>query len=284
MSVSPSQKLAIATYFILSSPCGEVDEVLADVRNLVQDPSVLTDEAVTSILRTYNADQLTVAPTSTGQSMLVAPAGHIKDDVYYEPNTEALAKFDHVRRVWAAESESVTVPSYPAEQKVLRGALQSGLVGYLAGSFKPNKSLAAVYCNAFGGFDVLITAKNVNLGNFWTGSWRSTYTLTPNGQTAELTGAVKAHVHYFEDGNVQLNSSTELKAPITFDINDAQATAKRIVDTIAKFEGDYQNELEEMYVNMHRTTFKAMRRILPINKQKFLWSIAAHSLAAEVNK
>jgi len=35
-------------------------------------------------------------------------------------------------------------------------------------------------------------------------------------------------------------------------------------------------------VNMHRNTFKHMRRFLPLNKQKFTWALAAHSLAAEV--
>ena len=44
-----------------------------------------------------------------------------------------------------------------------------------------------------------------------------------------------------------------------------------------------QNHLEEMYVNMHRNTFKNMRRFLPVNKVKFQWNSAAHSLASEVN-
>lgn len=38
-----------------------------------------------------------------------------------------------------------------------------------------------------------------------------------------------------------------------------------------------------MYVNMHRNTFKNMRRFLPVSKVKFQWNSAAHSLASEVN-
>jgi len=59
--------------------------------------------------------------------------------------------------------------------------------------------------------------------------------------------------------------------------------ASELRKQIESFETTYQNHLEEMYVNMHRNTFKNMRRFLPVNKVKFQWNSAAHSLANEVN-
>jgi capping protein alpha len=103
-----------------------------------------------------------------------------------------------------------------------------------------------------------------------------------NSSSSELKGNVKANVHYFEDGNVQLHTSIDHSENIKIDNSDA--TAKRVVESISKFETEFQNNLEEMYVNMHRTTFKAMRRFLPISGQKFMWTSAAHSLASEVSK
>jgi capping protein alpha len=98
----------------------------------------------------------------------------------------------------------------------------------------------------------------------------------------ELKGSVKLHVHYFEDGNVQLHDTVEHSANISLD--NPSVTAKRIMDSISKFENDFQHQLEEMYVNMNRTTFKAMRRLYPVNRQQFEWNSAAHSLASEVGK
>jgi uncharacterized protein YpuA (DUF1002 family) len=61
-----------------------------------------------------------------------------------------------------------------------------------------------------------------------------------------------------------------------------ETTASELRKAIETFETSYQNHLEEMYVNMHRNTFKNMRRFLPLNKVKFQWNSAAHSLANEV--
>jgi len=128
-----------------------------------------------------------------------------------------------------------------------------------------------------------ISAKNVNLSNFWSGGWRSVYTVNVNkkGQ-AELKGNVKVNVHYFEDGNVQLHTNIDKTASIN--VQEEDATAKEIAKAVGKIETDFQANLEEMYVNMHRTTFKSMRRFLPINRQPMTWSVAAHSLASEVSK
>jgi F-actin-capping protein subunit alpha len=167
-----------------------------------------------------------------------------------------------------------------------RSALSASLSAYLTESFKANKAALAVYGADNGVLTVAISARNVNLGNFWTGAWRGVYTLTvapqQGGGTTELRGGVKVSVHYFEDGNVQLHSNCDLNVSIVVD--GAESVARKVAEAIGKFESDYQNALEEMYVNMHRTTFKAMRRLLPVNRQKFVWDAAAHSLAAQVSK
>jgi len=167
-----------------------------------------------------------------------------------------------------------------------RTAINAALTAYLSESFRPNKCLHAVYGADNGLITIVIAAKNINLTNYWTGAWRGIYSIniSSSSSLSELKGSIKTHVHYFEDGNVQLHSSTDHHSHITIDTSAPDITAKRIVESINKFESEWQNQLEEMYVNMHRTTFKAMRRLLPINRQKFLWNTAAHSLASEVNK
>jgi len=164
-----------------------------------------------------------------------------------------------------------------------RNAFQRHVESYIAEQFKVNRCVVSVYGADNGTITICMSAKNVNLGNYWTGSWRSIYTISVlNTNSSELKGNVKTNVHYFEDGNVQLHSTIDHSENIPIGLADP--TAKKVVESISKFETEFQNNLEEMYVNMHRTTFKAMRRFLPVSRQKFMWTSAAHSLASEVSK
>lgn len=49
------------------------------------------------------------------------------------------------------------------------------------------------------------------------GRWRSSWSVMVNGGTAEVKGLLKVQVHYYEDGNVQLVSSKDVKE--TFVVN-----------------------------------------------------------------
>lgn len=49
-------------------------------------------------------------------------------------------------------------------------------------------------------------------------------------------------------------------------------TARCIVDYIANQETNYQDGLEDMYIEVSEKLLKGMRRILPITRQKFDWS------------
>jgi capping protein (actin filament) muscle Z-line, alpha len=69
---------------------------------------------------------------------------------------------------------------------------------------------SAIYSSKQGGdfvITVCISSAKFNPNNFWNGRWRSTWTCTfkPNGQI-NLQGTLKVCVHYYEDGNVQLNT------------------------------------------------------------------------------
>ena len=53
------------------------------------------------------------------------------------------------------------------------------------------------------------------LFDFRNGRWRSVWTVRQDGGQAQVNGILKVQVHYYEDGNVQLVSSKEIKETIS---------------------------------------------------------------------
>lgn len=275
---TPEQKLSIATYFIMSSPVGEVDFVLADTSKLIASETILSQTHVSAILKDYNIDIMQSAKTPDGGQTLITSYGMVSDNEYIDPRSGKVLIFDHGRREFTGESDKKQ--SVNSEIEDQRKAVEKKVDGYIEEKYKPGKAVAVVYASDNGDITVCISAANTKISAYWTGGWNSTFTFNAAsaGET-ELGGDVKIHVHYFEDGNVQLHSAINKKHKIT--VGSPDATAKSVVAQLDNIETDYQANLEEMYVDMHRTTFKEMRRFLPINKQPMEWSPYAHGVGLQ---
>jgi len=279
---TPEQKINIATYFIMSSPTGEVNDVVKDVIALVNDPAVLTDERISVILREYNTQNMVHATSPDGSEVLVTAHGQVDDNLYLDPGTGKVLKFDHRKQVFTGETDQrqVLTPEVDAQ----RQAIHAQLKAYCDSSYRDGKAVYGVYGTDDGRITVCISARNIKLSSYWTGGIRATYQLDVSKPgSVDMTCAVKMNVHYFEDGNVQLH--TDLNRTLKVNITpDAVATAKSVVSTLDKFESEFHSHLEELYVTMHTTTFKAMRRFLPISGTPMNWNTSVHSLASEVTK
>jgi len=273
------QKVNIASYFVASSPTGEVDEVVKDVKKLVNDEQTLGG-ALPRILKDYNVDQMVAAKDPDGNTVLVTAHGQIADDLYLDPATGRVLKFDHVKRKFTEVTDKKQVLDDSVNK--YRTAIAKEISAYLDEQYKSGKAASAVYGADNGAITICISAANVNLGNFWTGGWRAVYQLNVTSG-GDLTALIKVNVHYYEDGNVQLNTKFDHKASVTVS-GDEKKTASEVAKVIKKLETDFQANLEEMYVAMHKTTFKAMRRFYPINKKPFDWDLRKANLSSELGK
>jgi len=278
---TPEQKLDIATYFIMSSPTGEVEDVIGDVTNLVNDSDIMSKENLANILADYNTTQMNWGDNLDHKKVLVTVFGQVDKDLFLDPASGRVFKYDHRNAKFDSETDKKQVLNDTIAAQ--RAATETAVAKYMTNNYSSGKCVCAVYGNDDGNLSICLSAKNTKLSSFWSGSWRGVYTVNVStAGSVELTGNIKVNVHYFEDGNVQLN--TTFSDTIKVDISeDVDASAKEIVEAIGTIEGDYQKHMEEMFVDMHRTTFKQMRRFLPINKQPMNWNIAAHNIASEMS-
>ena len=75
-------------------------------------------------------------------------------------------------------------------------------------------------------------------------------------------------VHYYEDGNVRLTSRKTV--PET-NVQGGGKAGGDVVREIARVEKRYQEELNRGFVELSESSFKALRRQLPVTRQKVEW-------------
>ena len=84
------------------------------------------------------------------------------------------------------------------------------------------------------------------------------------------------HAHYFEDGNVQLQT--------TKTIPQKTVPFTEVLDAIKKAENELQAGLEDMYQNMNEETLRDMRRIMTVSRTKMEWNVNAQRMVRTLRK
>jgi len=109
------------------------------------------------------------------------------------------------------------------------------------------------------------------------GRFRSLYQV-PVGDSTTVTGNSHVDVHYYEDGNVSLNSTKPISVSVP------NASAETIISRIAAAERSYQEELNKAFGQMAEGAFKSLRRQLPITRQKVEWEkVGGYRLGQDIS-
>lgn len=109
------------------------------------------------------------------------------------------------------------------------------------------------------------------------GRFRTIYHV-PVSSSTTLTGKIHVDVHYYEDGNVALNTTK----PVSISI--PSVSAESIVSRIATAERDYQEALNRAFVQTAEGVFKGLRRQLPITRQKVEWEkVGGYRLGQDIS-
>lgn len=200
---------------------------------------------------------------------------------YFDPRSRQSFRYDHLRKE-ASDFQTFDI-DHSAEP--WRNALDVEAAMYTANHYKDG--VYSVFGRSQGAqitLTVCIEDHQFQPKNYWNGRWRSQWSVTLQsgaGGNSELKGILKLQVHYYEDGNVQLVSSKECRESVV--ISNEIATAKEIIKLIEDAEHDYQTAVSENYQTMSDTTFKALRRQLPVTKTKIDWGkIISYSIGKEL--
>ncbi|KAL7418150.1 F-actin-capping protein subunit alpha [Mrakia frigida] len=116
-----------------------------------------------------------------------------------------------------------------------------------------------------GKYTVVTSGYRYSPANFWTGRWRSSYSIDLS--QSSFTGTIEVVVHYYEQGNVQLRTT---QTP-TLTLPSSNASPKDIVAAIGQAERAAQEGINARLEELADKAFKSLRRALPVTRQKMEW-------------
>jgi len=264
--VTEEEIIQICNNFLLSAPPGEFMEVVADVRALLTDDSIINDSAPATFAQ-WNTDQmLQVQSPNGGHQVLITRYGEVSDNEYLDPRGKSVITFNHIRQ--EVTGHRAVAGEIDSGVESTRASIDDAAQKYTEEHYANGG--CTVYGSSSGGttITICISSSRFNPNNFWNGRWRSVWTCKVSGSNVSLEGNIRVSVHYYEDGNVQLNTETKKTATASASGN----VGENVIKAIRKVEAEFQQALDQSYTTMGDTTFKALRRVLPITRQKIDWN------------
>lgn len=280
-TISEEEKVKIASNFLFHAPPGEFKEVFLDLRGLLHDDRILK-KSLNNINAKYNQDQFVQCEIEGSENCLITEFNDLQNGRYLDPRSRVSFKFDHLQY---KSSDFEPHNDIDSLSEPWRQHLERELTNYVKVHYKDAAS--CVFGSSDQGVITLVCCTEAHKFqpiNYWNARWRARWAIIfqpfSKGEV-ELNGIIKVQVHYYEDGNVQLVSHKDIKESIQ--ITDQERTAKSIVQAIERAENEYQNAISENYQTMSETTFKALRRALPVTRSKIDWNkISSYKIANEL--
>merc|ERR1712000_555078 len=251
----------ICTSFMLTARPGEFMEVVTDIRGLLSNEALLNSSAPATF-RQYNQEQMLEVQSPAGHKFLITEFGEVGDGQYVDPRGKIVVKFDHIKQQVLGQAGPAQVD---AGIEATRAAFDAAAQKYQANHYP--EGTVTVYAKGKISLFAFNRQSTIQTISGMVDGVRCTLALLEEMFESKET---KIQVHYYEDGNVQLNTNTNKAFKVPG--GDAASAAKHTIEAIKKAEQAFHQSLEVSYNTMGDTTFKALRRALPLTRTKIDWN------------
>ena len=261
----------VAKYIVKKTPIGHLAKSLENLRNVVGEQVMDTDD-VKKEIHNYGENHLSAVQNDvTNTKVVISPLTKDAEGFYHDQGQKVKFKI-------GLESGTVEEAQQIDFQNDLRDAIESKLKEYLEKCYKMDVTKYNVYFDAATNkIVVLISVHNLNLKSFWSGEWLSTWELDTNGK--QVKGTLRANTYYYEEGNIQFNLDTKFDSTIKG--GDNASIAANLIEYIKTSENSVQLELEQVYDELSENYIKPLRRKLPVTGTKMNWNINQLNLAQQ---
>ncbi|MCO5579927.1 hypothetical protein L7F22_033794 [Adiantum nelumboides] len=197
--LSDEQKIAMATWFLLNSPPGEIHYVAKDLQGVLSNEAIY-QAAAHQAFPLYNKEQMLSIEMSDGSGqVLVSQYGEMDLNHFIDLRTAQVATVDHVKQVCTGVRPATDNELPSAYVEEYRAAIDAEVMRYIEEAFP--RGHCAVYATTgkdsevSQSFELTITISSAKLSpkNFCNGRWRSVWKAQLHGelQTVELKGHIK---------------------------------------------------------------------------------------------
>jgi capping protein alpha len=279
------EKVEAAGTFLVQAPLGEFNEVRKLVAKLLNDDKLF--KKACEVLPAHF--EYLRAPVRTGKEppyVLLSETTRLEDGVYACAQSGNAYTIDYSRKA-VRDCRELTDDEKGkiGVDDELRISIEKALLDYV------NE-----HHDKYGKYSVIKTGDRYYISvhsdryrpeNFWSGTWVAKAELEPLEEEYNLNLETLVSVHYFEDisvryfedgnpsvpysedGNVQLNTSSQ--DVVKIGRGEDNKVAEEAIGALNKFLVDFHSSVSDFYVNMKDSTFKKLRRQLPITKTKIEW-------------
>ncbi|OQE75031.1 hypothetical protein PENNAL_c0074G03877 [Penicillium nalgiovense] len=257
----------LASSFIEGAPPGELADVVA-----AHNGEIAGIKSGGGYARSRVVYVCGEADTFAGK-VIVSGFNELEDNRYFDPESQTSFEVDHTTQT-ASAAQSYALESEHAD--LIKSLLKS--FGVHAREHYPSCSYGVYPIENDTVIAIVLVANRYSPNNFWNGRFRAIYQLPVSSLPSALTGNIHVDVHYYEDGNVALNTTKPVNISIP------SVSAESIVSRIAATERDYQEALNRAFVQTSEGVFKGLRRQLPITRQKVEWEkVGGYRLGQDIS-
>lgn len=257
-----SEVESIVRQIIQTSPAGDDTTIIKDIKTLLSNAN--SDRLISNVLRDHYTQEVKNIQ-DCGDMKLVRINGDYsiisnynqKGLKFFDLKKDILFDYDFIgNKVIDIESG---VPNELKDESV--ESLQEELEQYISEYY--NESSYGMVIPHNDGIKVLIVGEKLNDANYYNGKWVSVYTLANDGRFSVV---FKIKVHYYEDGNVVMNSVNEKGI--------GQSTKAQLINDVSRFDNEYELDIMKKINSLNEEKFKNLRRLMPISRAKIQWGRA----------